>query len=543
MLNGVAIALPWQQTSQAIGLADYGLPQGLGIELLDAPTPGQQPLRWFAASGSTDPTAHTWISGGYRFVDLRPLAQAQGWELRVDSNRLHITVPVGRIQGMRWGRQTWGDRLVIDLASPTPWQLQEGVGEFTLTLPATGLAPEVAAAISRQSGHLLTSLTISNRSNQTIIQGSFEDTARPRALSLTDPHRLVLDIRQDVLTPKTIAWAPGLRWHQRYISVNGRAFPMYWLEINPRQQGLALRPLWNDPTTATGISPLITIAQRWQAAAAINSGFFNRNNQYPLGAIRRDGDWISGPILSRGAIGWTANGEVLIDRLYLNQVVTPVGQRSFPVSTINSGYVEAGIGLYTSAWGQTYTSIVDGEILIFVENDGVTRQQTAQAAGTTTVPIPPGGYLLALRSYSSAAAAFAPGTRINLSTSLQPANFEPYPNIVGGGPLLLKRGQIVLNAQAESFSSSFATQAAPRSAIGVTANGQLLLATAHNSPGSRGPTLAELAQLMQQLGSIDALNLDGGSSASLYLGGQLLNRHPRTAARVNNGIGVFIQPQ
>jgi exopolysaccharide biosynthesis protein len=47
---------------------------------------------------------------------------------------------------------------------------------------------------------------------------------------------------------------------------------------------------------------------------------------------------------------------------------------------------------------------------------------------------------------------------------------------------------------------------------------------------------------MQQLGAIDALNLDGGSSTTLYLGGQILDRPPRTAARVHNGIGVLMTP-
>ncbi|MEO0868876.1 MAG: phosphodiester glycosidase family protein, partial [Cyanobacteria bacterium J06642_11] len=36
-----------------------------------------------------------------------------------------------------------------------------------------------------------------------------------------------------------------------------------------------------------------------------------------------------------------------------------------------------------------------------------------------------------------------------------------------------------------------------------------------------------------------ALNLDGGSSSSLYLSGQLTNRNPRSAARINNGLGIF----
>jgi exopolysaccharide biosynthesis protein len=112
--------------------------------------------------------------------------------------------------------------------------------------------------------------------------------------------------------------------------------------------------------------------------------------------------------------------------------------------------------------------------------------------------------------------------------------------MVGGGPLLIKNRSIVLNADLEEFSQAFATQAAPRSAIGLTATGQLLLVAVHHSPAGPGPTLAQLAQIMAQLGSVDALNLDGGSSASLYLGGQLINRPPGTAARVNNGIGVFV---
>jgi exopolysaccharide biosynthesis protein len=49
-----------------------------------------------------------------------------------------------------------------------------------------------------------------------------------------------------------------------------------------------------------------------------------------------------------------------------------------------------------------------------------------------------------------------------------------------------------------------------------------------------------MAQLMQQMGTVDALNLDGGSSTSLYLGGQLVDRASATAARVHNAIGISL---
>jgi hypothetical protein len=44
---------------------------------------------------------------------------------------------------------------------------------------------------------------------------------------------------------------------------------------------------------------------------AVNGGFFNRVRQLPLGAVRLDSEWLSGPILNRGAIGWDRNGPLM----------------------------------------------------------------------------------------------------------------------------------------------------------------------------------------------------------------------------------------
>ncbi|MGH2415890.1 MAG: phosphodiester glycosidase family protein, partial [Microcystaceae cyanobacterium] len=116
------------------------------------------------------------------------------------------------------------------------------------------------------------------------------------------------------------------------------------------------------------------------------------------------------------------------------------------------------------------------------------------------------------------------------------------PHILGAGPLLIQNRQIVLNAEAEKFSQAFQQQAASRSAIAITERGNLMLVAVHDRVGGRGATLQEHAQILQHLGAVDALNLDGGSSTSLYLGGQLIDRYPVTAARVNNGIGILISP-
>ncbi len=66
---------------------------------------------------------------------------------------------------------------------------------------------------------------------------------------------------------------------------------------------------------------------------------------------------------------------------------------------------------------------------------------------------------------------------------------------------------------------SFFTTAHPRTAIGITKNHTLLLVTVDGrQPGvSEGMPLNELAELMIELGAVQALNLDGGGSTTLAI--------------------------
>ncbi|MEO1093886.1 MAG: phosphodiester glycosidase family protein [Cyanobacteria bacterium J06638_28] len=531
------LPIPWQQRGDRIGLADIPLMRYLGLDLQDTPVAGQQPVLWFAAEPEALPT---WYDNGHRYLDMTDWADEQNWSLRPVGNELQLQFPLpfGRIEAGRRAQQSWGDRLVLEVNEPVPWVLEETANEFTLQVQA--YLDFEADALTSAPGNLLANLEVSvTKGSGTLIHGTFDQTARPRVWSLTNPDRIVIDITQGDVVPRDIRWAPGIRWRDEYLTVGNRAFPVHQIHLEP-ETAASLCPLWPNPEQMPGIAPLATTTRNWGAVAAINGGFFNRNNQLPLGAIRRDGQWISGPILNRGAIAWNNQGQFLARRLFLTHVLTTALEQRFTVKHINSGYVEAGIGLYTPHWGTTYTPILDNEILVTVEQNRVVQQIPAGAAGSGAYPIPPTGALLVLRADSTAARALAPGTAITLTPETRPVIFDGLPHALGGGPLLVQGGQVVLNAQAEGFSNAFVTQAAPRSAIGITQDGTVLLVAVHYSPGGRGPTLQETAQIMRQLGAQDALNLDGGNSASLYLGGSLLNRHPDTVGRVHNGLGVFL---
>lgn len=377
--------------------------------------------------------------------------------------------------------------------------------------------------------------------NQTVIRLVVPFGLTPKVSTLPKPNRLVVDVRPDALVERSIDWAPGLLWRQQLVSLGNDRFPVVWLEIDPRTSKAQIRPVATNQEKQEGTAPLIKTARKYLASAAINGGFFNRKNRLPLGAIRKDGQWLSGPILNRGAIAWDDAGKFYMNRLSLQENLIIPGNQNLPISHLNSGYVQQGIARYTDQWGENYTPLTDNEIIVAVQNNKVTQQYAGSKAGVGFAPIPKNGYLLALRAGAvSNAAQLQIGTPLRIASSTVSPEFNRYPHILGAGPLLLKDNQIVLDAEAEKFSKAFAEQEAIRSAICTTSTGKLIIAAVHDRAGGKGPSLPEHAQLMQQLGCVNALNLDGGSSTSLYLGGQLLDRSPNTAASVHNGIGIFL---
>jgi hypothetical protein len=545
ILNGRPLPAEWSQwqvngSGIRTGISDAGLTQLIGIELLNTENAAIQPVQWFSDPNSNPLSLSTRLIGPLRYLDITDFAQQFGWQMQVTGNALQIFSGAAKVLGVRQAKQPWGDRLVIELDRPATWQTDQTSQEFTLTFDAQ-TDPTLLEAFKPTISDQVSSLQLEPVGNQTRLRLGISVSLRPRIWSLSNPNRLIVDVRPDSLVNRNILWAPGLRWRSQILNLGADRFPIVWLEVNPRQSEVSLKPILPNSNTVTGIAALAQTARLSQAAAAINGGFFNRNNQLPLGAIRQSGRWLSGPILNRGAIAWNDAGDFKIDRLTLQEtLITAAGQR-LPVTNLNSGYIQAGIARYTADWGPAYSPLSNNEILVTVQNNRVVNQQTNEIVGSNSVPIPKEGYLLVLRSNKSVATALAVGTTLQLESITNPPEFNRYPQIVAAGPLLVQNRQIVLDPKAEKFSQAFAIEQASRSAIGQLSDGTLLVVAVHNRIDGAGANLSEMAQLMQQLGAINALNLDGGSSTTLYLGGQILDRLPRTSARVHNGIGVFVR--
>lgn len=94
---------------------------------------------------------------------------------------------------------------------------------------------------------------------------------------------------------------------------------------------------------------------------------------------------------------------------------------------------------------------------------------------------------------------------------------------VGGGPVLIKNGNIHDTSEQEGFGDSHLLRH-PRTAIGYRDEHTLVMVVVDGrQKASAGVTIKELAQLMHELGCYEAVNLDGGGSSTMVAADEVVN--------------------
>ena len=95
---------------------------------------------------------------------------------------------------------------------------------------------------------------------------------------------------------------------------------------------------------------------------------------------------------------------------------------------------------------------------------------------------------------------------------------------VSAGPMLVRDGRLRVTAMEEGFGTGSIPGVHPRTAIGQTADGGLLLLVVDGRQDiSRGVSLSELGRILIEAGAVDAMNLDGGGSSTFVVGRDRLN--------------------
>ena len=149
----------------------------------------------------------------------------------------------------------------------------------------------------------------------------------------------------------------------------------------------------------------------------------------------------------------------------------------------------------------------------------------------------------------------AAGDTVGLYCLLPPAT-EHLVEAIGGGPRIIRDGDVSVEHERENLSPQFARQRHPRTAVGYSRDGRslfLVTVDGHQPGYSVGMSLDELAQFMAETlssfsrtgaNAFQALNLDGGTSTTMVVKDQVVNRpsYPTGEQAVANVLMVVAAP-
>ena len=328
--------------------------------------------------------------------------------------------------------------------------------------------------------------------------------------------------------------APGVQlYHITAPSLVNPPEPMsvWLLRLDPASIDLRC-VLANDEILDTEV--VSTIAQRHQAIAAINAGFFLPNGD-PAGVLTLDRRLVSDTRRPRGAVGITRDPRgvrLIYARLKATATLTigsGTSRKTVDIDGVDTTRARDKVMLYTPSYNED-TDTAPGGLEWVLDRpkgrptDPIRVVSGPHKAGKTRIP--PTGFVLSVGGAVRPAALprLSRGTRVSIDVAYDPVEGEPKPwasaqDIVGGAGLLIRDGRDVQDWSVEVFNKGFAEGRHPRTLIGDAADGTIWLATVDGRQPqlSVGMTLDELRTLAHRLGLVNALNLDGGGSTTMWV--------------------------
>jgi len=306
--------------------------------------------------------------------------------------------------------------------------------------------------------------------------------------------------------------------------------------------------------TVLGTESLPSLVRRHSTAgrrviAAINADFFdNRSALYQgdlSGLCVDDGDLLSSPN-RRSALAFTCDGTPFIERFGWEGTVTRADGESYPLAGVNQECPRDGVVLLTRRFHWA-TRAQGDSLVVFASFDGALMANrvyettvTLRVSGAVPRRIYPGVVAFVARGKG---AAFFEGTPAGAPLRFSVCLVPPLPvwNAVGGGPRLLRDGNLSIELEEEGLSKAFSETRHPRTAFGYNAERFFLVTVDGRQPGySVGMTLTELAAFLRELGATDAVNLDGGGSTTIWVRGRLRNRPSDGSPRpIGNALLVY----
>jgi len=323
------------------------------------------------------------------------------------------------------------------------------------------------------------------------------------------------------------------------------------LEVDPKKIEVRVAHAYD---AAIGLETTAALADRRGALAAINGGYFYMEGLLAgdsRGTLQIEGRLLSEPDRGRAAVGFYGRDGIarsVFGRLSFRGEVRLADGEGIPFDGLNRRRQPSEIILYTPEFHRT-TLTSSGGAEVVIQNGHITEIREGKGSSV----IPSAGVVLSIGSerVQEVLPRMPSGTSLSVHTELLPLLPDPEEEwqktefIVSGGPLLLWQGRRLEEPEKESISRVFFLARHPRTAVGVRADGTLLFVTVdgRRPDKSVGMSIPELTDLMLELGSVSAINLDGGGSTTMVIEGRIVNRPSSSKGARRNADAILLYPK
>ncbi len=416
---------------------------------------------------------------------------------------LGVTAP--RLESVR----TSGDaqvRIVLDVPSLEPASLagleargavEEGEALVTrlppLVLPAT--QPEELAGVE---------LGLSANSDGTAVSLVGPAFTYQRFV-LADPTLVVLDVtpKRSLDQPEvTRQVAPGVEYRRLNFPTAGGGSVVHVVSIAPQSGEFRVVGESQVPRTVSQLAS--------GALVALNAGYFDTATFEAIGYLLVDHGLLSLPSRGRASVAFGTGAGPVIDRVKATVNLHTSG------GLIEVGVVANGVGVVSTPGALAGRP----DMGVLVVRDGVVVENKV---GPRQVPSGDDSYALVYPPTNRDIALLDTGDRVSIDARLDPPGFEVARYAVEAGPLLVKDGLPAFEPSLEGFATGqrILDGLTQQAAIGVRPDGTTLLVVAETMRAD------ELIGLFLALGASDAMRLDSGSSTTLVVGGDVVNRNSK----------------
>lgn len=439
-----------------------------------------------------------------------------------------------QITGMRVGSGATRIRIVLDMDEPAKYKDNSTKNGVVLDIDTA--ANKMQRKIDDASIADISLIKKGKKKSQLVV--GLKKPAQHKVTVLKRPNRLVIDVYRIQIVKVTKDLGNGLAYTFWQDDMSGLPVRIYALTLAPDSR-YELRP-FSGAGAVNGRGRLAKAVAANGARAAVNACYFDTDG-WVIGNCKWDGSFFGVDDTPRSAFIVDKEGKASIqkDLSYLGTVSLPDG-RTLMIKGLNRQRITDDLVLFNRNYaGSTRTNEHGREVR-------VSKGRATEVSAKGNMRLDRDSLVLSGHGANADALAhIRRGDRVAIAQTLGSRLADEARLVVGGGPLLVEKGVVNVRSREESMASDIAYGRAPRTGVGVKADGTVLLMVVDGrSQYSAGMSLKEFATYLKRFGAVSAVNLDGGGSSEMVLDGKIMNRPSDGSERpVSIGLGIFRKEQ